>query len=73
MMGVKRISMDRQPGQLIQIGLDGHVNLGMSASGLFSNGMVEVMVARVDMEKATLMVAAPEHFLIMCKSSFIDE
>ena len=73
-MGVKRVFVDRQPGQLIQIGLEEHVNPEMSARGLFSEGMVEVMVARVGEEKTKLMVTVPDHLQVMYKNSyFMDE
>ncbi|VAX02750.1 hypothetical protein MNBD_GAMMA19-1975 [hydrothermal vent metagenome] len=73
-MEVKRVFVDRQPGQLIQISLEEHVNSRMSARGLFSKGVVEVMVARVDKEKAKLIVTAPEHLQVIRKNSFfIDE
>jgi len=68
-MGVKRVFVDRQPGQLIQIGLEEYVNPAMSAYGLFSQGLVEVMVARVGTEKTKLIVTTPECFLITYKNS----
>ena len=72
-MEVKRVFIDREPGQVIQIGLGEHVNPRMWAGGLFSQGVVEVMVARVDGEKVKLMVTAPDHFLILSASSFCIE
>ncbi len=72
-MGVRRIFVDRQPGQLIQISLEEHVNPEMSARGLFSDGMVEVMVARVGKERTKLMVTVPEYLQVTYKSSFSTE
>jgi len=72
-MRVKRTFVDLQPGQLIQIGLDEHANSAKPVNELFAPGMMEVMVARADKEKATLVVTAPKHFLIMRKSSSVDK
>ncbi|MBL1274905.1 MAG: hypothetical protein COB30_002345 [Ectothiorhodospiraceae bacterium] len=59
---------------MIQIGLGEHVNERMSAGGLFFHGPIEIMVARVDMNKAklmvTLMVTTPDYFLVEYRDSF---
>jgi len=68
-MGVNRVFVDRQPGQVIRIGLETHVDPNMPVEQLFSKGMVEVMVARVDEDGGTkLMVTAPENFLITIRN-----
>lgn len=69
-MGVKRVFVDRRPGQLIRIGVEIHVKPSMSVGQIFSRGMVEVMVAYVDQGEAKLMVTATEDFKITLRDSF---
>ena len=69
-MGVKRVFVDRGAGQVIRIGLEAHVKPGMSVGKLFSRGMVEVMVARVEQGEAKLMVTATEDFQITFRDTF---
>ena len=69
-MGIKRVFVDRRPGQLIRIGVEVHVKPSTSVDQLFSRGMVEVMVAYVDQGEAKLMVTATEDFKITLRDSF---
>lgn len=69
-MGVKRVFIDRRPGQVVRIGIEVHVKPGMSVERLFSRGMVEVMVARVEQGETKLMVTATEDFQITFRDTF---
>lgn len=63
-MGVKRVFVDRQAGQVIRIELGPHVNPKMSVEYLFSQSMLEIFVMRIEEGKTKLMVTAPEYLQV---------
>ena len=72
-MEVKRVFIDRRPGEVIRIGLEPHVKPTMTVGQLFSQEVVEVLVARVGQDEIRLMITATDDFQITCAENFQEE
>jgi len=71
-MGVKRVFVDRQPGQVVRIELAANVNPNMQVGSLFSQSMLEILVVRVEDGETKLMVTAPDKLQVTVVSAYMN-